>query len=172
MPAWQVVLFVAGAFIVGHFVGQKEAPREPGMPSAAPAESQGLRGLQEITDPQEALWVANAHFDRQQHGIAAASYERAIELGLDNADVRTDLGVCYRRLGEPQRAVEQFKQAAAADPAHPESRYNLGVVLLHDLEDAEGAKAAWEEFLRVGPDDPRAEQVRENLAAIEEMAPP
>jgi tetratricopeptide (TPR) repeat protein len=174
MPAWQVVLAVAAAFVVGHLVGQKKAERGE---TKTPVEAQVADGLEGTTDPEWALQIADAHYDRGVYNIAAMAYERAIELGTDNANVRTDLGTCYRRLGDPQRAVQEYRRAAAGDPTHANSRYNLGVTLWHDLHDEEGARAAWEDFLRVAPDDPKAEQARKGLEALsgvpsEEPAPP
>ena len=57
----------------------------------------------------------------------------------------------YRRTGNPQEAVKRFDQAIAADPKLENPRYNKGIVLLHDLNDREGAIAAWEALLAINP---------------------
>jgi len=163
MPAWQAVIAVAIAFALGHVSGQKKTPASAPM---TPMQAQVTQGLAQMTDPEEAVMVANAHFDQGKHDIALQAYERAIQLGLDTADIRTDLGVCYRELGDPKRAVEEFRKAAELDPKHPQSRYNLGLVLSQDLGDKAGADAAWREFLRVAPNDPKAKEVREELGKL------
>ena len=61
------------------------------------------------------------------------------------------LGIMYRRSGQPQKAIEAFDRAIATDPKHENSRFNKGIVLMHDLNDREGAIAAWEELVEVNP---------------------
>jgi tetratricopeptide (TPR) repeat protein len=57
----------------------------------------------------------------------------------------------YRRSGKPEDAIKAFDQAIAADPKHEVSRMNKGIVLLHDLNDFDGAINAWEGLLEVNP---------------------
>ena len=76
---------------------------------------------------------------------------KSLELNPDNANVWTDLGVMYRRSDNPKKALECFNRAADADPTHEVSRFNKGIVLLHDLNDMEGAIKAWEELLKINP---------------------
>ena len=57
----------------------------------------------------------------------------------------------YRRSGNPQEAIRSFDKAAEVDPKHEISRMNKGIVLLHDLNDMDGAIRAWEELLKVNP---------------------
>jgi tetratricopeptide (TPR) repeat protein len=61
------------------------------------------------------------------------------------------MGVMYRRMGKPEKAIEAFEKAMAVDPRHEISRYNKGIVLLHDLNNVEGAIKAWEDLIRVNP---------------------
>jgi tetratricopeptide (TPR) repeat protein len=76
----------------------------------------------------------------------------------------------YRNLGEFDRALEEFRKAAQSDPKHVNSRYNLGLVLLHDKRDIKGAIQAWEDYLRVDPKSERAERVRTQMANLKKMA--
>jgi tetratricopeptide (TPR) repeat protein len=61
------------------------------------------------------------------------------------------MGVMYRRNGNPQEAIKAFEKAIETDPKHEISRMNKGIVLLHDLQDADGAIEAWEELLEINP---------------------
>jgi cytochrome c-type biogenesis protein CcmH/NrfG len=63
-----------------------------------------------------------------------------------------------------------FRKAIAADPRHASSRFNLGVVLLHDLKDYRGATEAWEGLLTVEPAGQRADQIRQQLAELKKMS--
>jgi tetratricopeptide (TPR) repeat protein len=57
----------------------------------------------------------------------------------------------YRRSGNPNEAVKAFDEAIRIDPKHEVSRFNKGIVLMHDLKDPEGAIQAWEELLKINP---------------------
>ena len=98
-------------------------------------------------------WIrlGNNFFDTNQFGKAIDAYSKAVELEPKNANVWTDMGVMYRRSGKPGEAIKAFDRAIAADPRHEVSRFNKGVVLLHDLDDTAGAIEAWEELLGVNP---------------------
>jgi hypothetical protein len=37
------------------------------------------------------------------------------------------------------------------DPRHEISRFNKGIVLMHDLQDQKGALQAWEELVKINP---------------------
>jgi cytochrome c-type biogenesis protein CcmH/NrfG len=105
-------------------------------------------------NPRDAeAWIQIGHinFDNQQHEAAIEAYEKALAIDPTNAPVLTDLGIMYRRIGNPQEAVRRFDQAIAADPKLENPRFNKGIVLLHDLNDRAGAIAAWEALLAVNP---------------------
>ena len=113
--------------------------------------------------------LGNAHFDRGAYEEAIETYSSALSMDPENADVLTDLGIAYRRTGSPGEASKAFKRAAQMDARHVNSRYNLGVVLFHDLNDKEGAIRAWEEFLEIEPPGERADQVRRMLETLKTM---
>ena len=98
-------------------------------------------------------WIelGNSYFDSNQYEKAIAAYTKALEISPGNANVWTDMGVMYRRNGNPQEAIKAFDKAIEADPKHEVSRMNKGIVLLHDLQDTDGAIEAWEGLLEVNP---------------------
>jgi cytochrome c-type biogenesis protein CcmH/NrfG len=105
--------------------------------------------------PQDAeAWarLGHAYFDIDDYTNAIRAYKKHLELKPKNADVWTDLGIMYRRSGNPTEAVRCFDKAIEANPRHQPSRYNKGVVLLHDLQNAEAAVKAWEELVTIYPD--------------------
>ncbi len=89
----------------------------------------------------------------------------------NNADVITDIGTAYRRTEKPEEAVEAFRKATSIDPNHSTSRYNLGVVLFHDLNDAAGAIEVWEDFLRIAPVGEKTDQVKRMIDALRKISP-
>lgn len=103
------------------------------------------------TNAETWISLGNNYFDSNQFAKAIDAYTKALELNPKNANVWTDLGVMYRRSGNPQEAIKAFDSAIAIDPKHEVSRFNKGVVLLHDLDDTAGAIRSWEELIAVNP---------------------
>ena len=100
---------------------------------------------------EASIRLGNLYFDTDQPGKAIMAYSKALELDPGNPDVLTDLGVMYRRKDQPLEVIKAFDKAIKIDPRHEASRFNKGVVLLHDLNDSEGAIRAWEELVEVNP---------------------
>ena len=115
------------------------------------------------------ICMGNAYFDTDQFDKAIETYRKVLQIDPKNADVRVDLGIMYRRKGNLDRAIEEFKKAAEDNPKHVNSRYNLGIVYLHDKGDLKAAIKAWEDYLRVEPTGPRAENIRNQLSKMKAM---
>ena len=190
-----VILAVVIAFLVGFITGAtvailkgKKGVEGPAMvqkpqtapmpapPGPSPLEvASKIETLKEIVkkDPKNLpAWVelGNLYFDSNQPKEAIEAYSQYLAIKPDNADVRTDMAIMYRNLGEMDRALEQFQKAAQSDPKHVNSRYNIGIVLLHDKQDIKGAIKAWEEYLKVDPKSERAERVRAQMENLKKMA--
>ena len=65
--------------------------------------------------------------------------------------VIVDLGVMYRRNGQPDKALEMFNKALELQPGFEQALFNKGVVQYNDLADAKGAIETWKELLIVNP---------------------
>lgn len=98
-------------------------------------------------------WIRLGHlyYDSDQPQKAIGAYTKSLEFHSGDANLLTDLGVMYRRTEQPQKALDSFDQAMKKDPAHLPSRFNKGIVLMHDMGDTEGAIAIWEEILSINP---------------------
>jgi cytochrome c-type biogenesis protein CcmH/NrfG len=193
-----VILYVAIALVVGFIGGatvgilwmtkgtektamvQKPQMALPGAPAPAPpvrdtieAASQ-VQTLKEIVkkDPKNLpAWVelGNLYFDTDQPKEAIEAYSHYLAVKPDNPDVRTDMGIMYRKLGQFDKALEEFRKAARSDPKHVNSRYNIGLVLLHDKQDMQGAIKAWEEYLRVDPNSEKSQRIRAQIEKMKSM---
>jgi len=95
--------------------------------------------------------LGHLYFDTNDFQNAIRAYSKSLELSPNNPNVLTDLGVMYRRNKNPQKALESFKKAAGLDGKHEQSRFNIGVVLLYDIQDKPGAIAAFEDLLKANP---------------------
>ncbi len=102
-------------------------------------------------NPESWIELGNLYFDADQYQKAIDAYRKSLDINPNNPNVWTDLGVMYRRNGNPQMAIESFDRAIELDPKHEVSRMNKGIVLLHDLQDTDGALKAWEGLLEINP---------------------
>ena len=192
-----VILVVVIAFLVGFVTGatvailkSKTGAQGPAMvqkPQMAPAPAppgpsplelaSKIQTLKDIVkkDPKNLpAWVelGNLYFDSNQPKEAIEAYKQYLAVKPDNADVRTDMGIMYRNLGDFDRALEEFRKAAQSDPKHVNSRYNIGLVLLHDKQDMKGAIKAWEDYLKLDPNSERAQRIRAQIEKMKTMLPP
>ncbi len=113
--------------------------------------------------------LGNLYFDSGQPKEAIEAYSRYLAIKPDNPDLRTDMGIMYRALGDFDRAIEELKKAAQSDPKHINSRYNIGIVLLHDKNDIKGAIKAWEEYLKVDSKSEKAQRVKAQIERMKKM---
>jgi cytochrome c-type biogenesis protein CcmH/NrfG len=152
-------------FTVGFLVGiafslyksgsSKPLPAPP-QPAPRPNLSQTIveLELQTAQNPSDVTaWtqLGNLYFDTDQHKKAINAYKKSLELNPQNADIWTDMGVMYRRNKQPLEAIKAFDKAIEVNPRHEISRFNKGIVFLHDLNDLENAIRAWEDLLKVNP---------------------
>ncbi len=146
------------------------APEGPPPPEVA-SKIQTLKDIVKKDPKNLPAWVemGNLYFDSNQPKEAIEAYSQYLAAKPDNPDVRTDMGIMYRKLGDFDRAIEEFKKAAQSDPKHVNSRYNLGLVLLHDKQDMKGAIKAWEDYLKVDPKSERAERVKAQMEKMKKM---
>jgi tetratricopeptide (TPR) repeat protein len=183
------VFLVGGGFVAGLLVGMVimnfMGPSGPSGGSGAPAPitggqqagpdrvklSRDIAQLEEIvrkdpTNYQAWVQLGNDFFDIGEAQKSVDAYTRALSIKDGDPNVLTDMGVMYRQLKDFPKALAAFRKAAAASPTHPQSRLNMGVVLMHDLNDPQSAIAAWEDFLRVAPNDPNAESIRRSVEEL------
>lgn len=114
-----------------------------------------------------ATTLANWNYDRQNWSHAIEHYQKAIALERDNPDVRTDLGNCFRFLGEPQKALDQYETAQRQNPQHENSLLNQVGLFAEVLHDSKRAQAAAREFITRFPQSPRAESARKLIGQPE-----
>ena len=156
--------FLGGATLSSFKFKQEETQSFQSMPQQVvqqenkitPEQANKISTLEMKTssNPEDAgAWaqLGNLYFDTNQFGKAINTYKKSLELEPNDPNVWTDLGVMYRRNGQPIQAVEAFDKAIELDPNHEISRLNKGIVLMHDLNDIQGAITVWEELVKVNP---------------------
>jgi Tfp pilus assembly protein PilF len=141
------------------------APGQTGGGAPMVAEINELKRLLQ-NDPdnfQALVRLGNLHYDVRMWEQAAGYYERAVEVEPGNADVRTDLGVCYRNMGRFDEALNAFTAAHKADPQHFQSLFNIVVVAGIDLGEYEVADEAMRVLEAMDPPPPRLDELRAAL---------
>lgn len=129
-------------------------PDREDLEEALAAARREFSGAQEV---EELVRLGNQAFDEGERrrdpllfARAIAAYEQALKLRPGDPNVQTDLGIAYRNIGRPDRAIEHFQAAQASDPRHFQSQVNLAVVYL-DLGEAQKAAEAAERCLSLDP---------------------
>ena len=165
---------IAAACLVIGFIGgvaYSTLTPGPGSGGAAPAAGPSapttaavnpdLRGRifaleqQVASDPKNLdawLELGNLYFDTRNPQQAIRAYGKYLEANPSNPDVLTDMGIMYREIRQPAEAIKCFDRAMTVDPDHQQSRYNKGVVLLHDLQDLEAALKEWRILAEKNPE--------------------
>lgn len=144
---------VAAPTTTGSLSPQVSMPQAPVPPSTA--------GL---SKGQAAVVQGNHFYDSQQWPQAIEQYRFAIASGIDNPNVRTDMGNCLRFAGQPQKALEQYKIAQKQDANHEQSLFNQGGLWAFSLNDRGKAIKAWQAYLKRFPNGQSAEAARQFLA--------
>jgi len=165
---WIAGIALAAGFLMGvvfsAYKSPKELPIKPSMPASQPAGDRDLSGemaaqifeleKQTAQNPQNAaIWtqLGNLYFDTENFEKAISAYQKSLAIRPANANVWTDLGIMYRRSDKPAEAVKAFDRAIQVDPRHQNSRFNKGIVLMHEMNDIPGAVKAWEGLIAVNP---------------------
>ena len=175
-----IVAFSAGCgitWLVLQELNSKTADRQPptfvtqttgptaGNPDPTPPD------VSQLPPPEAALALGNWNYDHKAWHKAIDAYQHAISLGLDNADVRTDLGNAFRFSGEPRKALEQYQTARKLNPQHENSLCNMAALYAQVLNDPGNAVAAWKEYLRLFPDGEKASVAKQAIAAESQKLP-
>ncbi len=164
-----VVAFTTGALTTWLVLRDAAAPAPAVQSASAPSAPPPTAA------PESApatLTAANQAYDRQEWPRAITLYQRTIALGLDNADVRTDLGNCYRFANQPNDAIAQYEIAQRLDPAHEFSFFNAATIQMEKLGNPARAAELLEDYLRRFPDSPNSANARAILTQVQSQPDP
>jgi cytochrome c-type biogenesis protein CcmH/NrfG len=170
------VALIAG-LLIGYmfFTGQSEKVQQQSsipMGSGSPTDYQARiveaekLVAKEPTNRQAWVQLGNDYFDTDQAQKAITAYGKALELNPKDANVLTDQGVMYRKMGWYDKAIANFESASQIDPKHTQSLMNIGVVYSTDLKQFDKAIEAWNRYLAVDSTSPTAQQVKGMIQEI------
>lgn len=131
---------------------QPSAAGQQAMPTASdlsPLAAPMLEALKRDPNNFDALvQLGNLYYDHHIFPEAIDYYTRALALRPNEVNVRTDLGTAFWYAGFPEKAVAEYEKSLAVDATHVNTLFNMGVVRMEGLKDAQGAAAAFEKLLR------------------------
>jgi hypothetical protein len=170
-----VPLLILGAFFLGAggmwVIMRSSAPSRPGTPPVArfsPSPATEPPDVSQLAPAEAAKTLGDWNYDRHNWTHAIDHYQEAIADGADNPDVRTDLGNCFRFIGEPHRALEQYQIAQTENPMHENSLFNQAGLYAEVLHDDQRALAIAREFLKRFPQSDRAAAARQLISKLQE----
>lgn len=124
------------------------------------------------------LYLAEGNFDQ-----AIIQLNKVLELQPRNAEVLNDLGVAYlekskivsqQQGGEGLKlsatALEALEKAIEINPVLLDARFNKAISLQNSNTPRQ-AQEAWQEYLKLDPDSPWAEEATRNLKLLESNKP-
>lgn len=174
-----LVAFALGAGVTWLFMRSAAAPPPPAiesflpgttgsMPATAPAlpAAGAAPDVSQLPPAEAARTLANWNYDQKNWTHAIEHYQQALTAGADTPDVRTDLGNCFRFLGQPQKALEQYEIAQKQDPRHENSLFNQISLFADYLHDPDRAAAAARDFVARFPQSPQAASARQLSAQL------
>jgi tetratricopeptide (TPR) repeat protein len=170
-----VPLLILGAFLLGAggmwVIMRSSSPGRAGTPPVerfSPAPAIEPPDVSQLAPADAARTLGNWNYDRHNWAHAIDHYQEAIADGADNPDVRTDLGNCFRFIGEPHRALEQYQIAQTEDPRHENSLFNQAGLYAEVLHDDQHALALAREFLKRFPQSDRAAAARQLISKLQQ----
>src|SRR4029077_20486419 len=91
-----------------------------------------------------------------------------LELKPQEVTVRTDLGTALFYSKHVDEALVELRKSLDLNPTHPQTLFNLGVVLLDGKKDRKGALEAWDKLVASNPDFPQIAIVKQQIALLRE----
>jgi len=104
------------------------------------------------SDFDQWIILGNLYSDTNNYEKAIIAYKKYLEKNPKNVDALNNLGVMYRRSGRPDEAVSAFDTVLETHSSNERALFNKGVVLMHDLNDIEGAVKVWKKLVEINPD--------------------
>ena len=136
------------------YLPQPSAPQAQGSPMGAVL--QQIAALKQTIekDPRnvEALTqLGTMYMEAGKFPQAIDYFQRALAV-RDDAQVRTDLGICYRNNNEPEKSLAEFQTIVRQNPQEWQALFNE-VIILAELKRTAEAKAELAKLQALRPGD-------------------
>jgi tetratricopeptide (TPR) repeat protein len=105
-----------------------------------------------------------AAYQAEDWPASLSAYELALVLRPDSVDARYNFALALKRAGYPAQAAEQLKRLLETQPKEARAYLSLGNLYAQPLDDAKAARAHYEKFLELSPDNAEGPRIREWLS--------
>ena len=148
--------------------GMSEAPPQA-APTGTPAGGNPMEAVQQqlaklkdaiVKNPNDVdalVQLGDMYMDATKFPQAAEYLERAVAV-RDDANVRTDLGICYKQTGDLGHALTEFQRAVVMAPDQWQPLFNEAIVLV-DLHRKDEARALTAKLQQMRPGDPEVQKL-------------
>jgi tetratricopeptide (TPR) repeat protein len=175
---WSTPVLILAAFLLGaggmwtimRTSSSPGASAKAPIPTFVPAPATQPPDVSQLAPADAARALADWNYDRKNWSHAIDHYQEAIARGADNPDVRTDLGNCYRFLGQAKQALAQYELAQKQNPQHENSLFNQAGLYAELLHDDQKALAVAREFVARFPQSSKAEPTRQLIQQLQDKS--
>jgi tetratricopeptide (TPR) repeat protein len=106
------------------------------------------------------LYIAAGQFDE------SAKYFEKVTVIKPTADAWTKLSNAQAYGGSADKAIASLNKALQLDPKFANALYNLGMLKWQVQGDVKGAIACWEDLVKMNPNHPQLNQVKQLIAHV------
>ena len=124
--------------------------------------------LRRPNDPEGFKQLALAEWKGGELVAAEAHVRKALQLADRDAVSWNTLGLIQLQLDQPQAAAQSFEQALRCDERLVAARFNLAVVLHHQLKNHEAARRHYRHYVASKPRPADADAVEQVIAKLSE----
>jgi len=120
-------------------------------------------------NPQDLLLLsdlASLYLTVRDFATAITIYGRGLEIAPDDVNLRTDLGTALYYSDRPAEALVEFERSLELEPGHPQTLFNMGVVLLETRSDTEGAINLWQRIIDLNPFYAQNQMIQEEIERL------
>jgi tetratricopeptide (TPR) repeat protein len=160
-----------GAGVTWLVMSQRSTSEFHTVQSTPPAAFSPTPDVSGLAPGDAAIVLGNFAYDHQRWPAAIRQYQQAIANGVDNPDVRTDLGNAFRFSGQPRQALDQYTIAQKLNPQHENSLFNEISLFTEVLNEPARAIPLCEEFIRRFSSSDKLPAVRQQLARAKQALP-
>ncbi len=121
---------------------------------------------QNPADNQSRVRLGNLYLESGRDDQAVPLFREALERDPADNHARIHLAQTLSNLSRPDEALTEYQTVLANEPVNPQALLGLGRVKLYAQQDVDGGLEAWDELVRVAPNSPEAESVRDEIEAL------
>ncbi len=157
-------------------MGTAPTPSPGGGPALGGADAAQLEVLRaEVSarpeDLDAALRLSHALLGIQQFGEAESLNNKVLAARPEDAEAKVHAALLLSARGEVAKGIEGLEKVLAGHPDHLEALLFRGMMAMQ-AGDREGAKKAWNHYLKVAPPDARSQRIQAMMGMLEGKVPP